>query len=483
MGRRSIKLNYILNTMYQILILIVPLITTPYISRTLGANGIGIYSYTYAIISYFMLFAVMGTSTYAQRTIAYYQSDKIQRSVKFFEILSFRIITTFICVATYIVYLVSPICKYREVAFLQLIYLISVALDVSWLFQGMEDFKRIVLRNTVAKIFNVLLVFVLVKTSDDVWIYTIILAGMTLIANISIWPYVPQYIQRVPFGQLKPFGEIKEIISLFAPTIAVQVYAVLDKIMIGYIAVDAVENGYYEQTEKVVRMALAIVTALGTVMIPRIAQLFHDNNWEKIKSYLTKSYQFVWFLGVPIMCGLIGIANTFVPVFYGPGYERIEILLPIYSCLVVAVALSNVTGCQYLIPTKKQNVYTVAVGTSAIINLLLNLILIPRFLSVGAAVASVSAEIIGALIMLVYVQRNRMINIVNILKLSYKNWIAGFSMLIIVKWIGGMMSPSVMSLCMLLLLGVATYTLMLFVQKDKFFIDNCKMVIGKIVKK
>jgi len=102
MHQKSVKINYVLNTAYQILVLIVPLITTPYISRTLGANGIGIYSYTYAIISYFMLFAVMETSTYAQRTIAYYKSDKIQRSVKFFEILSIRIITTFICVGAYI---------------------------------------------------------------------------------------------------------------------------------------------------------------------------------------------------------------------------------------------------------------------------------------------------------------------------------------------------------------------------------------------
>lgn len=481
--KKDLKFNYILNTAYQVLVLIVPLITTPYISRTLGANSIGIYSYTYSIISYFMLFAVMGTSTYAQRTIAYYQNDKRQRSIKFFDILFFRIVTTLVCTAIYMVYLVLPICKYREVAILQLIYLISVGLDVSWLFQGMEDFKRIVLRNTVAKIFNIVLVFVLVKTSDDVGIYTVILAGMTLVANISIWPYVPQYVQKVSVKELKPFGDMKEIISLFAPTIAVQVYAVLDKTMIGYIATSAVENGYYEQTEKVVRMALAIVTSLGTVMIPRIAQLFHDSDWERIKYYLTKSYQFVWFLGIPIMCGLIGIGDIFVPVFYGPGYEKIQILLPIYSCLVVAVALSNVTGCQYLIPTKRQNVYTIAVGVSAVVNLLLNSILIPQFLSVGAAVASVSAEITGALIMLIYVQRKRMINVVNIFKLSYKNWIAGVVMLIIVKWIGEVVSPSVINLCISLFLGVVIYLLMLLMQKDSFFLDNCKMIIGKMTKR
>lgn len=481
--KKNLKLNYILNTAYQVLVLIVPLITTPYISRTLGANSIGIYSYTYSIISYFMLFAVMGTSTYAQRTIAYYQDDKRQRSIKFFDILSFRVITTLVCVFIYGIYLALPICKYREIAIIQLIYLISVAADVSWLFQGMEDFKRIVFRNTVAKIFNIFLVFVLVKTSSDVGIYTTILVGMTLVANISIWPYIPKYVERVSVKELKPFADMREIISLFAPTIAIQVYAVLDKTMIGYFAVDAVENGYYEQTEKVVRMALAIVTSLGTVMIPRIAQLFHDDAWDKIKYYLTKSYQFVWFLGIPIMCGLIGVADIFVPVFYGPGYEKIQVLLPIYSCLVVAVALSNVTGCQYLIPTKKQNVYTMAVGVSAVLNLLLNSILIPRFLSVGAAIASVSAEMMGALIMLVYVQRNKMIDIIGIFKLSYKNWIAGIVMLIVTKQVGSLMNPSVITLCFSIIVGIFTYMIMLLIQRDKFFLENAKTVVCKVIKR
>lgn len=478
--KKNLKLNYLLNTAYQVLVLIVPLITTPYISRVLGANGVGIYSYTYSIISYFMLCAVMGTATYAQRTMAYYQDDIEQRSVKFFDILVFRIISTAVCCSGYVIYLLTPFCKYREVATIQLIYLIAVAFDVSWLFQGMEDFKSVVLRNTIAKIFNVLLIFVLVRQSEDVMVYTLILAGMTFVANISIWPYLPKYIKKVSIKRIRPFHDIKSIISLFIPTIAIQVYAVLDKTMIGYFAVNATENGYYEQTEKVVRMALAIVTSLGTVMIPRIAKLFQDNKQEEIKKYLMKSYQFVWFLGIPVMCGLIGVANIFVPVFYGSGYEKIKILLPTYSCLVIAVALSNVTGCQYLIPTKKQNVYTVAVVISAVSNLILNSVLIPRYLSIGAAIASVTAEIIGALIMLVYVHRNNLINIAEVLRLSYKNWIAGIVMLVVVKMMSEQLSATIINLCLVIMVGALVYVCGLLIQKDKFLIDNIKMIVRKM---
>lgn len=285
MQKKSIAVNYILNTTYQILILIVPLITTPYISRVLGAEGIGVYSYTYSVVSYFLIVAAMGTTTYGQRTIAYYQDDKYKRSCKFFEILLFRALTTGVCSIGYIWYLCSPYCQYNKVATIQIIYLIAIAFDISWLFQGLEDFKRIVLRNTIAKIFNVVLILTVVKQAGDVDKYTFILAGMTFVANISVWPYVPKIIQKVKLSDVKPLKNTREIFLLFIPTIAIQVNAVLDKTMIGGFAISAAENGYYEQTEKIVRMALAVVTSLGTVMIPRIAKLFHDKKTEQMRQY------------------------------------------------------------------------------------------------------------------------------------------------------------------------------------------------------
>ena len=326
MKKKSVTANYLFNTAYQILILIVPLITTPYISRILGAEGIGVYSYTYSVVSYFLIAAAMGTTTYGQRTIAYYQDDEYKRSCKFFEILLFRIISTSICCITYISYLLSPFCKYNKIAWLQIIYLVAISFDISWLFQGLEDFKKIVLRNTIAKIFNIVLILTMVTNKTDVDKYTLILAGMTFVANISVWPYVPRVISRVNIVDIKPFHNTKDILLLFIPTIAIQVNAVLDKTMIGGFAINAAENGYYEQTEKVVRMALAVVTSLGTVMIPRIAKLYHDKNAKQMQQYIEKSYQFVWLIGVPIMLGLIAITDVFVPVFYGEGYDRIKIL-------------------------------------------------------------------------------------------------------------------------------------------------------------
>lgn len=483
MKKNSVVANYILNAIYQVLIIIVPLITTPYVSRVLGAEGIGKYSYTYSIISYLLIFAAMGTTTYGQRTIAYFQDDLYKRSCKFFEIVIFRGCLTLGCIFLYVTYLVGPLCKYKNVAIVQSIYLISLVFDVSWFFQGMEDFKRLVFRNTVAKIFNIVLIFLFVKDKGDVISYTLILSGMTFIANISIWPYLPSLIKKVKLKDLHPFSNFKEIFLLFIPTVAIQINGVLDKTMIGSFAMSAAENGYYEQTDKVVRMALAVVTSLGTVMIPRISKLYFDKKYDEMQNYINKSYQMIWLMGVPIMFGITAISSVFVPVFYGIGFDKIKILLPIYCCMIIPVALSNVTGCQFLIPTKQQNVYSLAVVLSTIVNIIFNVILIPKYLSIGASIASVSAEIVGALVMLIYVNKKNMIKIKDIFTISIKKWIAGIIMYVVVKILSFYLAISIMSLIILIAIGGITYLLGLMVLKDEFLMNILENIYQKFLKK
>ena len=477
---KSIKVNYFLNMSYQVLVLLVPIVTTPYIARTLGAEGIGIYSYTYSVVSCFVLAAVMGTTSYAQRTIAYYQNDVVERSRKFFDVFSFRLVTTLLWSAVYCVYLASGFCKYKVPALVQMLYLVAVAADVSWLFQGMEEFKKIVVRDTLTKLLNVFLLFLMVKSPDDVVVYTGILGGMTLLGNLSVWPYVPRLVCAIPMREWRPFKDVREIFLLFIPTIAIQLYSVLDKMMIGAFSPSAAENGYYEQTEKVVRVALMVVTSLGTVVAPRIAQLYHKQDEARIKSYLKKSFQFVWLLGVPIMCGLIGFAHLFVPVFYGPGYEKIEILMPIYSCVVVAVSISNVVGVQYLIPTKQQNVYTMAVVTSAVVNVAMNAVLIPRFLSVGAAAASVAAEAVGASMLLAFLSGKKLVNIGELLRLSVKNWIGGLLMLVAVYLFCRSADQTFLMLCVAIGGGASVYFGALLLMRDAFLMENIKMVYARL---
>lgn len=478
----NIKENYILNTAYQILILIVPLITTPYVSRVLGADGVGIYSFTYSNMSYFLLVASLGSVTYGRREIAYLQDDRLDRSVKFWELVILKIITGAVSLIAYLFYL-SRIHLYVEIAKIQIIYLIAEIFNIIWLFQGMEDFKRVVFRNTIVKIFNVVLLFTFVRHKSDVGVYTFILAGMTFIANISIWSYVHKYIDFVSLKSLHPLRNLKGEISLFLPTIAIQVYTYLDKSMIGIYDTSGTENGYYEQTDKIVRMALAIVTSLGTVLNPRIAKLFAKNRIKELKKYMKKSFQFTWFIVSPIFFGLIGITSVFVPVFYGSGFGKINTLLPLYSLLIVFVSISNLLGVQFLIPIGKENVYTLAVSLSAVANFLFNSIFIPKYLSIGATIASIIAEGLGAFILIFYCVHTRKLSFSDMYGKSTKYWTSGFIMFACILALKRILPNGLLSLVILIMSGGAVYSIMLFLTKDEMFIRTLSLIKNKILRK
>ena len=481
--RQSIRTNYLLNTFYQVLILIVPLITTPYISRVLGSNGVGIYSYTYSNVSYFLLVGALGGTTYGRREIAYLQDNIGERSRLFFELVIIRILTSSAAILGYVVYLVFFVRADANVAALQTIYLVAGALDIIWLFQGMEDYSRVVFRNTIVKIFNVILVFALIRTSDDVNIYTVILAGMTLVANLSVWCYVPKYIRKVPFRELRPFRHLKGELTLFLPTIAIQVYTYLDKTMIRAFSADAMENGYYEEAEKTVRIAISVITSLGTVMAPRIAKTFADGNRELMSSYMRKTFRFTWMAAIPVMFGIMGVSETFVPVFFGPGYDKVRILMPLYSILIVFVSMSYILGIQFLISIGKQNVYTIAVSASAAVNLLMNLVLIPRYLSTGATIATVSAECIGAAAMTVYCCRKGLLSPRDIFGDTERYWAAGIAMFAAVLLLTRQLETGVLPLLAEIAAGILVYAGMLLVLRDRLFLDSVKSIPGFFRKK
>lgn len=482
-NKPSIKKNFILNTIYQVLILIVPLVTTPYVSRVLGADGVGIYSYTYSNVSYFLLVGALGSRTYGSREIAYLQNDIEARSRVFFELVILRLITSSIAITAYVVYLFFFVSIDSKIAALQILYLIAGVFDIIWLFQGMEDFSRVVFRNTVLKIFNVILVFTLVKTGKDVDLYTIILAGMTLVADVSIWWYIPKYVKRIPLKELRPFRHIKAEFLLFLPTIAIQVYTYVDKSMIRAFSTSAVENGYYEQTEKIVRVAISVITSLSTVMAPRIAKTFADGNKDLLNTYMRKSFRFTWFMAIPVMFGIMGVSGTFVPVFFGSGYDKVKILMPLYSILIVFVSMSYILGIQFLIAIGRQNVYTVAVTISAVVNVAMNLVLIPHFASIGAAMATITAECIGAVAMMVYCRHQGLLSFSDMCGYTKQYWFSGIIMFGVVYIVTRLMSTGVVLLILEIIVGIAVYAGVLLILKDQLFFSNIKSVCGFIRRK
>ncbi len=481
MEDKKIAKNYIYNLIYQVLVIILPLITTPYVSRILGAENIGIYSYTLSIVTYFVLIGSLGIATYGQREIAYVQSDKKKRSSIFWEIIIFRIITM-IVVSIFYYFMYIKGTQYTSYYKILILELISNCLDISWFFQGMEEFKKTVLRNTIVKVLSIICIFSLVKTVNDLSVYILIYALSNLVGNISLWAYLPKYIQKIDIKELKLLRHLRPVIALFIPQIAIQLYTVLDKVMIGAMVENKVESGYYEQAQKIIKILLTIVTALGTVMLPRIANKFADGKTDEIKRNIKTSFKFTYLLAFPMLFGIIAISNRFVPVFLGAGYEEVSLLIKIISPIILMIGLSNVIGNQYLLPTKRQKAFTISVLCGAIVNLILNFILIKRYEAIGASIATVIAETTVVAIQFICVRNE--IKFLEIIKLGLKNLIASIIMLFIAILIEKIMKNQSSYIIILIQVctGIIAYFAMLLILKDKFIIEIKDKFIKKKIK-
>ena len=435
MKKANIKTNYFYNLAYQLFAMITPLITTPYVSRVLSSDGIGQFTFSSSIISYFSMFASLGFAVYAQREIAKYQGDKEKQSIVFREILICKAISGAVClIVCWLMIVLGLFQSYTLLVAISSVEIVSVTLNISFFFQGNENFRIIAIRDFAVRSIGVSLIFLFVKSKDDLWIYALCMAGTTLLSALSLWPYMKKDILKCRLSQLRPARHILPAVRLFIPTIAISVFMILDKTLIGILIpgdleicssdgttvikhIADIENGYYGQSEKIIQMSLMVLASLGTVMLPRNARELEQGRQDIFFRNITHAIEFVFFIGAPISAGLMAIASNFSPWFFGEGYEKVPVLMVIFAFIVIPSGLGNVFGKQYLIPKGEDRKYTLAYVSSAVVNLILNIILIPKYLSYGAAVASVIAEIIAPAIMLWFIRKS-----INPSQILPKNW-------------------------------------------------------------
>lgn len=473
--KKSITKNYIYNLAYQILVLILPLITTPYISRVLGAENIGIYSYTLSISAYFILFGSLGISLYGQREIAYNQGEKNKCSIIFWEIIILRTITMLISLTLY--YFISVNGQQYQIYYKILtLELIANCLDISWFFQGIEEFKKTVSRNMVVKLISIISIFMFVKKESDLYIYFFIYVFSLLIGNLSLWLYLPKYLVKVKINKLHIKRHLKPTLELFIPQIAVQVYTVLDRTMIGTIISDKSEVGFYDQSQKIIKILLTVITSLGTVMMPRIASNFSSGEKEKINEYMKKSFNMVFLLAFPMIFGIIAVSGAFVPIFFGDGYSKVAILMNVICPIILLIGLSNVMGTQYLLPTKRQKEYTISVIIGAITNFIINACLIWKFGAIGASIGTVVAELTVTSVQIFYTRKD--FDWKEIIRMSFNYLIASLLMFVVCLIIGKNIRNNFISLVVQVVVGGIIYGVILIILKDKLVIELLNRLKG-----
>lgn len=473
---KNIRTNYFYNLIYQLTAVLLPLITMPYIARTLNPEGIGINSYTNANIQYFVLLGTLGMGVYANKTIAIVRDNKEKLKRTFWEL---AIIQFICCSISYILFALTLVNS-KDLSFyyfLQSPVIIATAIDVSWYFIGIEDFKKASLRSFFIKISAVLLMFIFVKNEYDLWKYILINSGTLLIGQAIMWRYVDKEILNYKSLEKLKFKEhLMPILTLFIPQIATQVYMVMDKTMTGLLT-STVEVGFYDQSQKIIRLTLAIVTSLGTVMLPRISNLFSKGKDEEARLLLHKSFKFISFLSIPIAFGIIIIAPSFVPIFFGKGYERVIGLTRLSSVMIIVIGLGNVFGTQYLLPRGFNKQYTISVCIGAITNLLLNLVLIPIYGALGAVIATISAELLIAVVQAIYAKS---IMSTSLLKETYYYWISAIIMFFACSLVSVVVESSLLRMIIQIGAGAVVYFICLITFKDQYISQGIEMCTKNI---
>lgn len=477
MAKQSIARNYILNTIYQVLNLIVPLITMPYIARVLGAEKLGIYSFSNAVVMFFALFAVLGTSTYGQQVIAQIRDDKQLRSKTFWEVECLSLITTLFSTLAWLIVVWFQV-EYRIYFLILTIELMAVALDIAWFYSGLERFVYIVVPNIIIKLASTITLFVFVNTDSDLWKYILILVVSKLIGNASMWICLPHLLEPIEFKELNIKSHLKETMIYFIPTIAASVYSYLDKVMIQWFTETDVENGYYDQANRIIHIAYTMIVSINTVMASRMAYLFAQKKNVEIKEKLENATAFIFSIGFPCSFGICAIAADFVPWFWGDGFDKVIILLYIASPLVVILSLHNLLAAQYLVPSGQRVRSTKGVFVGAAVNFGCNLILIPQLHSIGAVIGTIIAEMV---ICIVYLWMSKeYVPITMLIKYIPKQMFASVLMCFVIIQVGKIININGLVTVIQIMCGIIVYILILLILRERFVIRMYKLGIEKI---
>lgn len=450
--------NYIYNSSYQLFLILIPIVTLPYLARTLGPEYLGINSYTYSVTYYFTLLAVLGTTTYAQREVAYVRDNLAKLSRLFWEVELLSIFTTlFSYLLLVLVILFSS--QYRIFFWAYSITVLANVLDISWLFIGIEKFSVLAIRNFFIKIISVILIFTLVKSQGDLLNYILINSCSILLSNVLLWPYVKRLnlIQNVKV--LRPFRHLRGTLALFAPQIFSTLYTVLNKVLLGYMG-KIKEGSYFDNADKIVRLTFTLLSSLSTVLMPVIANEVAKRNTKNINRILRQSMVFSLCMSIAVFFGFFGLSNRLIPLFLGQNFNPVKYILKVQAFILIPMSVANVVGSQYLVPLKKSRQLNISIIAGSIINILVSIPLINFWGAKGASYAVLLSETLVTSVQLWMVRND--LKFPGIWKEIFKYIVAALVMLEIIVLIQNIIDGW-LSIAVCVVMGAGVYFSVLFI--------------------
>lgn len=369
-----------------------PLVTTPYLSRTIGAEGNGAFTFTQSVTNYFVLVAVLGMANYGVRTIAECGDDRGLRSRTFWEAYGMSALVGLVVLVAYVTYSLIWGGEYLLLFACWGMWVLASVLDVTWLLWGCEEFRVPTIRSFITKLASIVFIFLFVRGPSDVWAYVAAIAGSFLANSLLVWPYVRRYVDWARPTWRGMRSHFLPNLTLFVPVLATSLYVIMDKVMLGAMA-GMGETGMYDYAEKVSKMPMSTITALGAVVLPKMTSVVASGRLQEAKGLVRTTMWFMQACAMALAFGIAAVAPEFVPVFFGDGYTACVILLRLLCVIIPMICATNVMGVQWLLPTKRDRVFTITVAAGAAVNVAVNAFAIPTAGALGASVATVVAEL------------------------------------------------------------------------------------------
>lgn len=476
----SIIKNYLYNTIYQIISMLIPLITMPYLTRVFDPQQLGLNSLSLSIANYFMLFGVLGMHMYGNRQIAYVRDNKEKLAKTFWSLYTVQLATSTISLIIYYIFIYYFTSVNTDIYLIQGLNIISVMIDISWLFMGLEDFKKVVIRNSFARLVGLACIFIFIKSSDDLLLYALLTVVVNIISILLMWFYVPRYVGKIVIDKKIVKKTIRPLLRLFLPQIATQVYTLLARTLVGFLSTND-QVIFYDYSQKIVNMVLAMITSIGVVLLPRVSNIIGNGKKEEVPKIIEKTFKIVSYLAIPMAIGLMCVSKILVSWFLDPKYLLVGQLTAWTSLIIIAVSWANIIGVQYLIATKQENKYTLSIIIAAVVNLIMNLFLIPKNGAAGAIISLIAAEYIGIVIQLILVRNQLPVKrmILSIVKYIIVSVIMG----VIVIFVGNCINNGMLANIMQGISGVIIYIVIMFIIKDDVQKEMVSRVLYMVKKK
>ena len=382
--------NYLYNLSYQILTIILPIITVPYVTRIFTSEDLGNYGFYNSIVSYFSLFAMLGIGIYGTKQIA--AASDVNSA--FWNIYAIQLIASILAISVYVIAIFS-IPQMRGIIPLILgIVLFTKMLDISWLFAGKEDFKKITLRNTVVKVTGVISIFTFIKSSEDLYLYVFLIVIFDFLGQFVMWIPAKKFIKRPSFNMKIMKKNLHPIVLLFLPQIAISLYVVLDRTLLGLLGSYS-DVGIYEQGQKLISILLTVVSSLGTVMVPRVANLLFERKDKEAQNMVKFSFILYNLIIFPMIFGLIAINEVFVKFFLGKNFQDVKYVLYIIVFNIMFVGWTNILGYQVLVVRNKNKEFMLSTTIPAFVSVAVNIAVIPLLGYIGASITAVVVELLA----------------------------------------------------------------------------------------